>query len=70
MYPSPMTNWGFARSIGTFLVGLVGCGLALRWLGEEINLSAPWWAWSLVLGVSFLIVCVGKVESDVMKLSK
>jgi hypothetical protein len=38
-----------------FLVGAVGLGLGLEWLGKKADLVAPWWAWSAML-LSLLIV--------------
>jgi hypothetical protein len=39
--------------VGVFALGWVGSGVG--WIGEKMGLSAPWWAWSILLGISVTI---------------
>ena len=33
---------------------MIGFGSGLHWVGDKLSLSAPWWAWGLIVAASAL----------------
>ncbi len=51
MSTSPKAVGPFAW-VSWIVMLMVGAGVGLQWLGDHVKLSAPWWAWGLVVGLA------------------
>jgi ribosomal protein L40E len=48
---------------GIFILAWIGKGLAS--MGEKVELAAPWWAWSILLGVAVIVYSVFSIGHQV-----